>query len=156
MVDFLDVQYNIYADKINEYIAYGIIPFNKKNKWSLIHAKDFASNFSKIINSNKISRDNLLGILKNNSIDNGRRYTLLTILKYNVTLDADDIKGFLKDDISYNFLQKIKGEALTRETQLQDTERNIKTRNIELAVWSVFTAIFLLIVITYLRNVKRL
>jgi hypothetical protein len=59
-------------------------------------------------------------------------------------------------DISYNFLQKIKGEALTRETQLQDTERNIKTRNIELAVWSVFTAIFLLIVITYLRNVKRL
>ena len=59
-------------------------------------------------------------------------------------------------DISYNFLQKIRGEALTRETQLQDTERNIKTRNIELAVWSVFTAIFLLIVITYLRNVKRL
>lgn len=59
-------------------------------------------------------------------------------------------------DISYNFLQKIRGEALTRETQLQDTERNIKTRNIELAIWSVFTAIFLLIVITYLRNVKRL
>jgi nucleoside-diphosphate-sugar epimerase len=31
-----------------------IIPFNKKNKWSLIHAKDFASNFSEIVNSNKI------------------------------------------------------------------------------------------------------
>jgi nucleoside-diphosphate-sugar epimerase len=31
-----------------------IIPFDKKNKWSLIHAKDFASNFAKIINSKKI------------------------------------------------------------------------------------------------------
>jgi hypothetical protein len=57
---------------------------------------------------NFISREEIIGILKNNSIDNGRRYTLLTILKYNVTLDADDIKGFLKDDISYNFLTIVK------------------------------------------------
>ena len=53
-------------------------------------------------------------------------------------------------DISYNFVQKIKGEALTRETQLKDSERIIKSHYIELAIWSVFTAIF------FLRNVKRL
>ena len=31
-----------------------IIPFDKKNIWSLIHVKDFALNFAKIINSKKI------------------------------------------------------------------------------------------------------
>jgi nucleoside-diphosphate-sugar epimerase len=31
-----------------------IIPFEKKNQWSLIHAKDFALNFAKIINCKKI------------------------------------------------------------------------------------------------------
>jgi len=31
MVDYIDNQYTIYADKINEYIAYGIIPLNMKH-----------------------------------------------------------------------------------------------------------------------------
>ena len=58
-------------------------------------------------------------------------------------------------DISYNFLQKIKEESITREGQIQDSERKLKSQNLQLGVWSVFAAIFLLIVIIYLRNVKR-
>ena len=58
-------------------------------------------------------------------------------------------------DISYNFLQKIKEESITREGQIQDSERKLTSQNLQLGVWSVFAAIFLLIVIIYLRNVKR-
>ena len=53
---------------------------------------------------NSIKRDELIGLLKRNSIDNDKRYSLLSILKYNITLDADDIKNFLltPDLSSYN------------------------------------------------------
>ena len=44
---------------------------------------------------NSITRDELIGLLKRNSIDNDKRYSLLSILKYNITLDAEDIKNFL-------------------------------------------------------------
>lgn len=44
---------------------------------------------------NSIKRDELIGLLKRNSIDNDKRYSLLSILKYNITLDTDDIKNFL-------------------------------------------------------------
>ena len=53
---------------------------------------------------NSITRDELIGLLKRNSIDNDKRYSLLSILKYNITLDAEDIKPFLlsHDLSSYN------------------------------------------------------
>ena len=53
---------------------------------------------------NFISREEIIGLLKKHSIENDKRYTLLSILKYNITLDIDDIKGFLTSaDVSlYN------------------------------------------------------
>ena len=44
---------------------------------------------------NKISREEIIEILKTNSIDNERRYTLLSILRYNVNLEPDEIKNYL-------------------------------------------------------------
>jgi hypothetical protein len=58
-------------------------------------------------------------------------------------------------DISYNFLQKIKGDSLTREAQLKDSELKYKSQSIQFVIWSIFTSIFLLIVIVYLRKVRR-
>jgi hypothetical protein len=57
---------------------------------------------------NFISREEILEILKKNSNDNGRRYTLLTILKYNITLDADDVICFLKNNDENAFLTVVK------------------------------------------------
>ena len=61
---------------------------------------------------NYISREEIFQILKKNSTDNERTYKLLTILKYNITLDADDIKVFLKnsnnDSNNDNFLSVVK------------------------------------------------
>ena len=58
-------------------------------------------------------------------------------------------------DISYNFLQKIKGDSLTREAELKDSELKYKSQSIQFVIWSIFTSIFLLIVIVYLRKVRR-
>ena len=59
-------------------------------------------------------------------------------------------------DISYNFLQKIKEDSLTREAQLEDSKIKYESQNIIFVLWSIFTALFLLIVIVYLRNVRRM
>jgi len=46
---------------------------------------------------NKISREQLLGILKLNSFNGGKRYSILSILKYNVDLHSSEIKDYLKN-----------------------------------------------------------
>jgi hypothetical protein len=59
-------------------------------------------------------------------------------------------------DISHNFLQKIKEDSLTREAQLEDSKLKYESQNINFILWSVFTSLFLLIVIVYLRKVRRM
>ena len=59
-------------------------------------------------------------------------------------------------DISYNYLQKIKEDTLTRRAQLEDSELKYESQNIQFILWSIFTAIFLLIVIVYLRKIRKI
>jgi hypothetical protein len=47
---------------------------------------------------NCISREEIIGILKNNMIENNIRYTLLNILKCNVSLNPEEIEIFMKTD----------------------------------------------------------
>ena len=46
---------------------------------------------------NHISRDEILGILKNNTTTDNKKYSLLSILRYNITLEPANIKSFLKN-----------------------------------------------------------
>jgi len=57
---------------------------------------------------NYISKEEMFEILKNHLNDNERRYRLLSILKYNITLEPDDVAGFMKSDNNDNFLTVIK------------------------------------------------
>ena len=58
---------------------------------------------------NLITREEILKILKKSSQDNGRNYSLLSILRYNITLDEDDVKKFLTNtQEDKNFLTIIK------------------------------------------------
>lgn len=48
---------------------------------------------------NLITREEVIGILKKYSFDNDKRYTLLSILKYNITLNENEVTDYLyKDD----------------------------------------------------------
>jgi hypothetical protein len=56
---------------------------------------------------NRITREELLGILKNNSIQDTKKYSLLSILKYNITLDPNDITKFLNSVNDETFLKPV-------------------------------------------------
>ena len=62
---------------------------------------------------NYISREEILQILKKSVTDDDRRYSLLSILKYNITLDAEEIKKFvlhedIQDNVERNYLKIVK------------------------------------------------
>lgn len=57
---------------------------------------------------NVLSRDELLGILKRNSFHNNNRYTVLSILKYNPSLDPTEVEHFLKSNNLNSHLTVIK------------------------------------------------
>jgi len=107
----------LYQDFYKDDLYYTNLQFiyiNKLNEIEKIKQESFLMS-----TPNYLSREEVIGILKKNSIDNSKRYTLLSILRYNVTLDADDIKLFLIDkdiNVSFNFLDPIKNiDAITFE-----------------------------------------
>jgi hypothetical protein len=72
------------------YVNLKFVYVNRENEIEKINQESFLMS-----NPNYISREEIIQILKNSAIDNNKRYSLLSILKYNITLDADDIKNFL-------------------------------------------------------------
>ena len=59
-------------------------------------------------NPNTISREEIIEILKKNSVDDERRYSLLSILRYNINLEPDEIKHYLFTRENKEFLSVIK------------------------------------------------
>jgi hypothetical protein len=59
---------------------------------------------------NYISREEILQILKRSITDDDRKYSLLSILKYNITLDAEEVKNFVlkEDNEERSYLKVIK------------------------------------------------
>ena len=53
---------------------------------------------------NYISREEMLGILKSNVKYNEITYSLLSILRYTINLEPEDIKNFLNNSNEFNFL----------------------------------------------------
>ena len=60
---------------------------------------------------NVMSREEIIGLLKRNSLEDNKKYSILSLLKFNIYLKPEDIHIFLrnsKDDISEKFLTIIK------------------------------------------------
>ena len=63
----------------------------------------------KLKQPNYISREEILGILKKNSINKGVRYSVLSILKYNIDIEPLDVQFYLKPgNDSHIFLTSVK------------------------------------------------
>jgi hypothetical protein len=87
---------NLYKDFYKDnlyYINIDFIYINRKNEIEKIKQESILLSVQ-----NYITRDELIGILKRNTIDNNIKYSLMSILKYNITLDPDEIKNFLLSD----------------------------------------------------------
>lgn len=104
-VNFLneDKLYQEYYKDDNYYSNLNFLYVNRENEIERVLQEKFL--FS---SANKITKEELLGILKNHMIENNKQYKLLGILKYNITLEPTDIRFFLKNDIESNFLSVIK------------------------------------------------
>jgi hypothetical protein len=89
---------DFYKDNLY-YINIDFIYINKDDEIEKIKQDTFLMSVE-----NSITREELIGLLKRNSIENDKRYSLLSILKYNITLDTDDVKNFLLCDnlLEYN------------------------------------------------------
>jgi hypothetical protein len=85
---------DFYVDDIH-YVNVHFIYINKKKEMEKIKEEIF---FMKT--PNKISREEIIGLLKKNMLNENRSYTLLSLLKFNPNLEPEDIPGFLKMDIS--------------------------------------------------------
>jgi hypothetical protein len=72
------------------YVNLKFIYVNRENEIEKINQESFLMS-----RPNYISREEIIQILKDSTIDNNKRYSLLSILKYNILLDADEIKNFL-------------------------------------------------------------
>jgi len=85
------------------YINLKILYINRENEIDKIKQESFLMK-----KPNKILYDEILEILKKNSMDNDKRYTLLSILKYNIILDSDEINNYLQNNKNPSYLSIIK------------------------------------------------
>ena len=56
---------------------------------------------------NYISREEIIGLLKRNTIVNNKKYSILSILKCNITLKPEEIKNFLKSSNLTDYLDNL-------------------------------------------------
>jgi hypothetical protein len=85
------------------YINLTVIYINKENEIHKMKCESILLN-----TPNQISYEEIFEILKKNSIDNEKKYTLLSILKYNISLEPDEIKVYLKHNTNNKYLSVIK------------------------------------------------
>jgi hypothetical protein len=128
----MDIEYNNLDDEwINEfektdklyqdfykddlyYINLRVIYVNRNNEIDKITNESFL-----LTTKNHISREEILGILKKISTNNDRNYSLLSILRYNINLEPDEITNYLTSDSDNNYLSVIKNiDAITLEKSI--------------------------------------
>ena len=86
-----DKPYNdLYKDNIFS-ININIFYINKDNNIEKVTEEPFL-----LKNPNIISREEIIGIIKKKSMMNGNNYSLLSIIKYNITLNPEDVPLFLR------------------------------------------------------------
>ena len=100
---------DFYKDNLY-YVNLKFIYVNRENEIDKIKKEVFLMS-----KPNYISREEIIQILKESSIDNVKRYSLLSILKYNILLETDEVKKFLLlETEERNFLKNVKNiDAIT-------------------------------------------
>jgi hypothetical protein len=107
--DSIDEKYKeFYSDDVT-FINFNYMYVNKENSVEKIKKETLL-----LKEPNYISREEIVGILKKNCKTADRTYTVLSILKYNINIDPDEINHFIsttqKDDIflkSLNYIDAI-------------------------------------------------
>jgi hypothetical protein len=83
---------DFYTDD-NYYVNIHFIYINKNKEIEKIKEETFLMN-----TPNMITRDEIIGLLKKNTLNENRNYSLLSLLKFNLNLEPEDIPFFLQVD----------------------------------------------------------
>lgn len=99
----VDAHYESFYQEDVNYISFYSIYIDRSNNIQTIKEEKL---FFK--QTNIITREELVGILKRNSFHNKNRYTVLSILKYNFNLESSDVEHFIKSPTSNGHLSIVK------------------------------------------------
>jgi hypothetical protein len=104
--DKIDNEYKMYYTEELSFIKLHIIYVNISHEIEKIKEEKIL-----LKNPGMVQKEELLGIIKNNTFLNKIKYSLLSILKFNINLEPNHLKTFLKNknkSIGETFLQSIK------------------------------------------------
>lgn len=103
-LDKIDQDYKNYYSEEQLFIRIKFVYININSEINNIREEKYFLN-----KSNKILKEELLGLIKRNAIFVDKLYSLLSILKFNITIEPFQLKSFLKNNVDNNiFLQSIK------------------------------------------------
>ena len=92
---------SFYKEKI-ESIKLNYIYVDENNQIDCINQENF------LVENGKIDKDKIIDIIRINRNRGKMKYKLISILKYNITLEPDHIKNYINDDeFNDDFLSKI-------------------------------------------------
>jgi hypothetical protein len=57
---------------------------------------------------NMVTKEELIDVIKKNTFKDKKRYTILSLLKYNIDLETTHVKHYLKSVVSHDFLVVVK------------------------------------------------
>lgn len=92
-----DKYYSRFYKEDVSYIKTQCIYVNNNNEIQCVKQDKFFMNLS-----NQLTKEDVFNILVKNSYNNNKRYTLLSILKYNIDLEPINVKHFLQKNIDKN------------------------------------------------------
>jgi len=97
-----DKKYDVFNEEENDSIKIHILYVNKRNEIEKINEKSIILN-----KPNKINKEELIKLIKENEKPNKIKYKLLSILVYNLSLRNEEIKNFLRNSDEYDFLTSL-------------------------------------------------
>jgi hypothetical protein len=94
--------YNDFYLEKTDNINLNIIYINKNNNIQYIKKDKY------FLNKHQILKDDLLYLLKKNTIYRDNKYKLLSIIKYNIDLQPENVKDYILNSKKYNFFHLCK------------------------------------------------
>lgn len=107
-------KYEVFYTEEIKYLNVNCLYINKKNELEKITEKKI--NLKK---NNKIEKEELVKLIRENDKMDKIKYKLISILIYNFNLENDELKNFLRDNQEFNLLTSLKNiDDYTLESSL--------------------------------------
>jgi hypothetical protein len=98
-----DKKYDMFNQEDNDSLKINILYINKRNELEKINEKHI-----KLNTPNKIKKEELIRLIKDNQKQENKKYKLISVLIYNLNLTHEELKNFLRNGDDYSFITNFK------------------------------------------------